>query len=82
MQGPHWEVEPGPGREGPVDSSSGGAYLALPCPPARPTLGPPSPTPLGLREALESWAGWRETLWRQDPHNETVHETVAEAMGA
>lgn len=34
------------------------------------------PHPSGLREALEkSWVGWREVPWRQDPHNETVHES-------
>ena len=38
--------------------------------------GPPSPTPLGLREALEPWAGRRETLWRQGPRDETVPESV------
>lgn len=52
----------------PGAGSSGGAVF-------RASLGPPSPTPLGLREALEkSWSRWRETLGCQDPHNETVHK--------
>ena len=55
---PSWEVEPGPGREGlwiPLwVRSSGGACPTLQGFPADPTLGLPSPTPWGLREAPES----------------------------